>query len=181
VGSIPGRPNQQFFNPGLQKKINKALSVRVIAICSGHKLLWRDSYKGAGCASTSPESILHKIIIIINSKRAPPKQWSNYTTASTAMWLYNTPDTRLSIDLRASADVNDRRPAIEKFCDDSTKKIGRQVIRNRLNRINTGDFGWIKNNIFKDYWRVHLTKTILLLLTIVCDEIFYKFLRQVYL
>jgi len=42
-----------------------ALSVRVIVICSDHKLLWRDSYKGVGYASTLPESILHKIIIIL--------------------------------------------------------------------------------------------------------------------
>jgi len=63
VGSIPGHPWKQFFNPG--KKINKALSVRVIVICSGHKLLWRDSYKGVDRASILPESILHKIIIII--------------------------------------------------------------------------------------------------------------------
>jgi len=65
VGSIPGPPCQQFFNPGLQKKINKALSVRVIVICSDHKHLWRDSYKGVGHTSTLLESILHKIIIII--------------------------------------------------------------------------------------------------------------------
>jgi len=54
-----------IFQPRIAKKINKALSVRVIVICSGHKLLWRDSYKGVGCTSTSPESVLHKIIIII--------------------------------------------------------------------------------------------------------------------
>jgi len=53
VGSIPGHPCQQFFNFELQ---NKALSVRVIVICSGHKLLWRDSDKGVGWASTQPES-----------------------------------------------------------------------------------------------------------------------------
>jgi len=47
------------------KKINKALLVRVIVICSGHKPLWRDSYKGVGQPSTSPESVLHKIIFII--------------------------------------------------------------------------------------------------------------------
>jgi len=46
------------------KKINTTLSVRVIKICSDHKLLWRDSYKGVGRTSTSPESILYKIIII---------------------------------------------------------------------------------------------------------------------
>jgi len=54
-----------IFQPRIAKKINKALSVRVIVICSGHKLLWPDSYKGVGRASTLTESILHKIIIII--------------------------------------------------------------------------------------------------------------------
>jgi len=53
-----------IFQPRIAKKINKALSDREIVICSGHKLLWRDSDKGVGCASTLPESILHKIIII---------------------------------------------------------------------------------------------------------------------
>jgi len=40
-------------------------SLRVMVICYDHRLLQRDSYKGVGCASTLPESILHKIIIII--------------------------------------------------------------------------------------------------------------------
>jgi len=54
-----------IFQPRITKKINKALSVRVIVICRGHKLLWQDSYKGVDRASISPESILHKIIIIM--------------------------------------------------------------------------------------------------------------------
>jgi len=54
-----------IFQPQIAKKINKAPSVRVIVICSDHRLLWRDSYKGVGGSSTSPDSILHKIIIII--------------------------------------------------------------------------------------------------------------------
>jgi len=37
VDSIPGPPCQQFFNPGLQKKINQAPSVRVKVIRSDHK------------------------------------------------------------------------------------------------------------------------------------------------
>jgi len=48
-----------IFQPQIAKN-NRALSVRVIVIWSDHKLLWWDSYKGIGCASTSPESILHK-------------------------------------------------------------------------------------------------------------------------
>jgi len=75
VGSITGCPCQQFFNPGLQKKINKAFSVRVIVICSDHKLLWRDSYKGIGHASTLPEPILHKIIIILKWHRIENKRY----------------------------------------------------------------------------------------------------------
>jgi len=53
-----------IFKPRFAKKINKALSVRVMVICSDHKLLWRDSQKGIGRASTLPEAVLHKITII---------------------------------------------------------------------------------------------------------------------
>jgi len=52
-----------FLTPDC-KKINKAPSVRVIVICSEHRLLWRDSYQGVGHTSTSPDSILNKIIVI---------------------------------------------------------------------------------------------------------------------
>jgi len=65
VGSILNHTCQQFFNPGLQKKLNKALSVRVIIICSDHRLLWQDSYKDVDPALTLEESILHKMIIMI--------------------------------------------------------------------------------------------------------------------
>jgi len=51
-----------IFQPRIAK--NKSLSVRVIVICSDHKLLWCDSHKGVGHTSPSPESILHKIIIL---------------------------------------------------------------------------------------------------------------------
>jgi len=54
-----------IFQPSLAKIIKEALSVRVIVICSDHKKCqWCDSYKGAGQASTSLESLLHKIIMI---------------------------------------------------------------------------------------------------------------------
>jgi len=53
-----------IFQPCSAKKISKELSVKVIVICSGHKLLWQDSDKGVGHASTLPESILHRIITI---------------------------------------------------------------------------------------------------------------------
>jgi len=55
VGSIPRPPGQQFFNPVLQRKINKALSARVIVICGDRRLLWGDSYKDVDCALTSDE------------------------------------------------------------------------------------------------------------------------------
>jgi len=48
----------------ISQNFNKA-SIRLIVIRSDPKLLWRDSYKFVGCASTLPESLLHKIIIII--------------------------------------------------------------------------------------------------------------------
>jgi len=55
----------EIFYPRIAKKINMALSVRVIVICSDHRFLRQDSYKGVGHVSTLPESILCKIIIII--------------------------------------------------------------------------------------------------------------------
>jgi len=53
------------FQPQIAKKINKAPSVSVIVICSDHRFLWQDSFKGVDRASTLVDSILHKIIIII--------------------------------------------------------------------------------------------------------------------
>jgi len=37
----------------IQPQINKAPYVRVIVICSDHRLLWQDSYKGVNPALTS--------------------------------------------------------------------------------------------------------------------------------
>jgi len=48
-----------IFQPRIAKKIKQASSVRVIVICSDHRLLWRDSYKGVDHALTPDESILH--------------------------------------------------------------------------------------------------------------------------
>jgi len=57
-----------IFQPQIAKNQQGTLSVRVIVICSDHILLWRDSYRGFGRASTLPESKLHKVIIIIIAK-----------------------------------------------------------------------------------------------------------------
>jgi len=54
-----------MIGPKIAKKINRAPTVRVIVISSDHKLLWQDSNKGVGSASTSPESTLHKMIIFV--------------------------------------------------------------------------------------------------------------------
>jgi len=62
VGSIPGHHCQQFFNPGSQKNQQGTSQGN----SSLHKFLSWDSYKGVGCASTLPESILYKIIINIS-------------------------------------------------------------------------------------------------------------------
>jgi len=70
VGSISPWQQKQIFNPRLQN-INKAPSVRVIVICSDHRLLWRKSYKGVDHALTSDKSILQKIIVIIMSYISP--------------------------------------------------------------------------------------------------------------
>jgi len=94
--------------------------------------------------------------------------------------LYNTSDTRLAIDLRASAWVNDRRPAVSKFCDASRRKIGRQALRNRLNNINVITFDWIKDNISKDYLRVNLKKQFFFYWQLFLKRNLFKFLRQIY-
>jgi len=54
-----------IFNPRWQKELTMVSSVRVIIVCSDHRLLWRDSFKGVDHALTSDESVPHKIIIII--------------------------------------------------------------------------------------------------------------------
>jgi len=58
-----------IFQPQMANKFNNTSSITVIVICSDHRLLRQDSYKGLDCALTSIESILHKIIIIIKVHR----------------------------------------------------------------------------------------------------------------
>jgi len=99
-----------------------------------------------------------RVMLDIISKRAPPRQWANYSSASTAMWLFNTSDTRLAMELRASAYINDRKPTRAKFCNTSLRKVGRQAMKNRLNHLNNVNFDWIKDKISKDYLRVQLKK-----------------------
>jgi len=79
-GFNPRPPLPAIFQPRIAKKINKALSVRVIVICSDHKFLWRHSYKGVDRTSTSPGSILHKIIIMIIYKECD--EYSVFTQLS---------------------------------------------------------------------------------------------------
>jgi len=90
-------------------------------------------------------SIVSTVLDII-SKRAPPRQWANYSSASTAMWPFNPSDTRLATDLRKSAYINDRRPTCAaKFCDTELADKPREK---GLNHINSVDFDWIKDNAF---------------------------------
>jgi len=58
-------PMPAIFEPRIAKEINKPPLIRVTVICSEHSLLLQDSYKGVGSTSTSPESILHKMIIFL--------------------------------------------------------------------------------------------------------------------
>jgi len=57
-----------------------------------------------------------------NKGPTPPRMWSNYITASTAISLYNNSDTRLSEYLRESSYIIDRRPKKAKFRNASKKK-----------------------------------------------------------
>jgi len=63
-GFNPQQPMRTILQPRIAKKINYAPSVRVIVICSDHRLLWRDSYKDVDPALTSDESIMYEIFII---------------------------------------------------------------------------------------------------------------------
>jgi len=86
--------------------------------------------------------------VVIGSRhyfqRAHGRQRANYSSASTALWLFNALDTRLGTGLRKSAYVNDRRSESTKFCDISVRKVSRQAMRNRLHHINSVDFDLIK-------------------------------------
>jgi len=65
VSSIPNHAaNFSILN---WKKIYLLPSVRVIVVCSGQRIILRDSYKGLGRALKADESLLHQIIIIIIS------------------------------------------------------------------------------------------------------------------
>jgi len=50
-----------IFQPRIAKKLTRLTSVRVIVICSDHRFLWQDSFKGVDYASTLPVSILHNL------------------------------------------------------------------------------------------------------------------------
>jgi len=54
-----------IFQPQIAKKINKALSVRVIVICCDHKLLRRDFDKGVGGASTLHEPNSTRLLLFL--------------------------------------------------------------------------------------------------------------------
>jgi len=59
VRSIIPSPTSSFST----SRINKVPSIRVIVICSDHRLLWRNSYQDVDLSLTLDESILHRIII----------------------------------------------------------------------------------------------------------------------
>jgi len=79
-----------------------------------------------------PKRDLTRTVQNIISKWAPPRMWSQDMTASTAIKLSNKSDTRQSEELRRSSYINDRVPRRAKFTNSSSKKIGRESIKNRL-------------------------------------------------
>jgi len=90
----------------------------------------------------------------IISKRATPKQWANYTTASMAIELYNGKETRLGETLR---NINDRQPKKGIFFDSSKYKIRKQSFVNRLHLFSYVNFEWI-GPYSEDYIRQNLKK-----------------------
>jgi len=56
-----------------------------------------------GTAVSDFKRELPKVLLEIISKRAPPRMWSKYITASTAIRLFNNSDTRLGDEMRSAA------------------------------------------------------------------------------
>jgi len=100
---------------------------------------------------------LPKAVLDIIAKRATPKQWSNYVTASTAIKLFNSKETRIGEQLRQQCYINDRQPRKGTFFDTSNLKIGRQSFQNRLQVFTNINFDWI-GEITNDAIRINLKK-----------------------
>jgi len=72
------------------------------------KKLYSSHYRALRAAVGDYKRKIPKAVLDIISKRANPKQWANYTTASMAIKLCNGNETRLGELLRKRYYINDR-------------------------------------------------------------------------
>jgi len=125
------------------------------------KKLYSSHYRALRAAIGDYKRKIPKAVLDIISKRATPKQWANYTTASMAIKLYNGNETRLGELLRKQCYINDRQPRRGIFFDNSKRKVGKQCFANRLHLFSDVNFNWIGS--FKDdYVRQNLKKTFII-------------------
>jgi len=98
-----------------------------------------------------------RAMLDIISKRARPRQWANYITASTVIKLYNNSDTRIAEELCSNIYINDRQPRRGSFIDKSRRRAGRQKLTNRLQIFRKIDFDWTEE-ISSDRLRQNLKR-----------------------
>jgi hypothetical protein len=92
-------------------------------------------------------------------KRATPRMWSSYITASLAMKILRDDKPKLLADsIRTSMTVERRRPRNGRFFDTSRRRAGRQRFCNRLKHLNDIDVPWLYPTPTNDSIRVLLKK-----------------------
>jgi len=109
------------------------------------KRLNSQHYRAIRAAIRDCKNKIPRTVLDVISKRARPRQWANYITASTVIKLHNTSNTRIAEQLRSAAYVNNRQPGRGTFVDNSKLKIGKQALQNRLQCFREIDFDWIGN------------------------------------
>jgi len=94
------------------------------------------------------------------SGRASPDEWSNYALAKTVIQTVKAMmPCRLYVDLMSNSYSERRSPGRLFFHDDSARKIGRQVLKNRLSVLSRQiKFDWL-NNMSPDLIRINLKKS----------------------
>jgi len=98
----------------------------------------------------------------LKCKRATPTQWMAYCNAKVAIELtnLNKDGPQLSEKMYARCYVNERRPGLGTFMDESRLRIGRNSLPNRLEVMKSINFDWF-GDINKHSLRINLKKTII--------------------
>jgi len=118
----------------------------------------RQHYRAIRAAIGDYKKKVPRSVLNIISKRATPKEWANYSSASTAIALYNQNNTRIGTELRNHGYINDRKPHRAIFPDVSKRMLGRHSFKNRLQQMSMLNFDWIQESS-KDVIRMRLKRT----------------------